>query len=197
MTNPTKPQNVETWHATSLLIEEHRPKLKAFIRKRVENREDAEDILQDVFYQFIKTVETSMNPIEQVSEWLYRVARNLIINHGTKKHEVELPVYYNNDDSDDEVLNDFSELFFNEELSPSPETEYLRSLVWTELENALAELPPEQREIFELTELDDIPVKDISKTTGIAVNTLLSRKHYAVKYLRKRLAQLYNDLIYN
>ncbi|KAA6299774.1 MAG: hypothetical protein EZS26_004089, partial [Candidatus Ordinivivax streblomastigis] len=71
----------------------------------------------------------------------------------------------------------------------------LRSLVWTELESALSELPPEQREIFELTELDDIPVKDISKTTGIPVNTLLSRKHYAVLHLRKRLAGLYQDIL--
>jgi RNA polymerase sigma factor (sigma-70 family) len=68
--------------------------------------------------------------------------------------------------------------------------------VWVELENALAELPLEQREIFELTELDGLPVKEISETTGVAVNTLLSRKHYAVKHLRKRLAELYNDLVY-
>ena len=176
------------------LIAEHQPKLKAFIRKRVTNSEDAEDILQDVFYQFVKTVENSMNPIEQVSAWLYRVARNLIINSGIKKREVEMPVYYD-DNSDDEVFNDFSEILFSNETSSSPETEYLRSLVWTELESALAELPPEQREIFELTELDGIPVKDISATTGIAVNTLLSRKHYAVKHLRWRLAGLYYDIV--
>jgi RNA polymerase sigma factor (sigma-70 family) len=98
---------------------------------------------------------------------------------------------------DDEVLNDFSEILFSNELSPSPETEYLRSLVWTELENALAELPPKQREIFELTELDGLPVKGISETMEIPVNTLLARKHYAVKYLRQRLAMLYSDLIYD
>jgi len=95
-------------------------------------------------------------------------------------------------------LNDFSEILFSgEETVPSPETEYLRSLVWIELENALSELPPEQREIFELTELDDIPVKDIAKATGVGVNTLLSRKHYAVLHLRKRLADLYTDIIYS
>ena len=188
MNESAKPQDI------GQLIVKHRPKLKAFIRKRVANSEDAEDILQDVFYQFLKTIENSMNPIEQISAWLYRVARNLIINKGVKKQEVEMPVY-RSDDSDDEVLSDFSEIFFGNESVSTPETEYLRSLVWIELENALAELPPEQREIFELTELDCIPVKEISKTTGIAVNTLLSRKHYAVKHLRKRLEELYHDIV--
>jgi len=177
------------------LIVEHRLKLKSFIRKRVRNNEDAEDILQDVFYQFVKTIENSMNPIEQVSAWLYRVARNLIINSGIKKREMEMPVYHS-DDADDEVLSEFSEVLFSNEPSPTPETEYLRSLVWTELGNALAKLPPEQREIFELTELDGIPVKEISETTGVTVNTLLSRKHYAVKHLRKRMEGLYQDMIY-
>ena len=177
------------------LIAEHRPKLKAFIRKRVRNSEDADDILQDVFYQFVKTIENTMNPIEQVSAWLYRVARNLIINNSVKKRAVEMPVFYS-DDEDNEVLRDFSEVLFSNEPTPTPETEYLRSLVWFELENALAELPPEQREIFELTELDGIPVKEIAKTTGITVNTLLSRKHHAVKHLRKRLEGLYHDIVY-
>ena len=187
--------DVETLHATSQLIEKHRPKLNSFIHKRVDNHEDAEDILHDVFYQFIKTVENSMNPIDQVSAWLYRVARNLIINNKTKKREEELPVYHSND-SDDEILNDFSEILLSDETSPSPEKEYMRSLFWDELEKSLFELPPEQREIFELTELDGIPVKEISETTGVAVNTLLSRKHYAVKYLRKRLKWLYEDIVY-
>ena len=194
MSRPSEPQSVETRHAMSLLIAEYRPKLKAFIRKRVVNNEDAEDILQDVFYQFVKTVENSINPIEQVSAWLYRVARNLIINMSVKKSAMELPVYLS-DNSDDEVLNDFSEILFSND--STPETEYLRSLVWAELENAIEELPSEQREIFELTELDGIPVKEISKATGINVNTLLSRKHYAVKHLRKRLEGLYCEIVYS
>lgn len=176
------------------LVETYQPRLKSFIRKRVGTDEDADDILQDVFFQLVKTVEEASDPIEQVSAWLYRVARNLIINKGIKKREEELPVYYS-DESDEGVLKDFSEILFNDEGSTSPETEYLRSLVWVELDNALAELPPEQREVFELTELDGIPVKEIAETTGVAVNTLLSRKHYAVKHLRKQLAGLYKDLI--
>jgi RNA polymerase sigma factor (sigma-70 family) len=178
------------------LIAEYQPQLKSFIRKQVSNKEEAEDILQDVFYQLVKTVNTAMNPIEQMSAWLYRVTRNTIINHGIKKREEELPVYQN-DESDKEILKDFSEVLFNDEISPSPETEYLRSLVWTELENALAELPAEQRKIYELTELDGIPVKEISQTTSVAVNTLLSRKHYAMLHLRKRMRQLYKEIIYS
>jgi RNA polymerase sigma factor (sigma-70 family) len=175
------------------LIAEYRPQLKSFIRKRVDNREDADDILQDVFYQFVKTVGAAMNPVEQVAAWLYRVARNTIINHGIKKQEEKIPVY-RNDDSDEEMAEEFSEVLFSES-SPSPETEYLRSMVWTELEVALAELPPEQREVFELTELDDIPVKEIAKTLDVPINTLLSRKHYAVLHLREKLRDLYVEVI--
>ena len=187
-TEPT-PENIKE------LIAEHQPQLKSFISKRVASKKDAEDILQDVFYQLLKTVNTTMNPIEHVSAWLYKVARNTIINAGIKKKEDELP-FYPDDESDSDVLSDFSEILFsNGETVPSPETEYLRSLVWVELESALSELPPEQREIFELTELDDSPVKDIAEATGVRVNTLLSRKHYAVLFLRKRLAGLYADII--
>lgn len=187
-------ENNDTQKDVGKLIEEYQPRLKTFVKKHVDNKSDVEDVLQDVFYQFIKTVESTLNPIEHVSAWLYKVARNTIINKSKKKKE-ELPGYYS-DDSDENVLKDFSEVLFNiETLSPSPEMEYLSSLVWIELENALSELPLEQREIFELTELDGISVKEISLTTGVPVNTLLSRKHYAVLHLRKRLSDLRDELI--
>lgn len=175
------------------LVTAYKPRLNAFIRKRVSNKEDAEDILQDVFYQLAK-VDTAMNPIEQVTAWLYRVARNMIINKQIKKHEEELPSYLN-DDGD--MLKDISEMLFSTQTAPSPETEYLRSLMWVELEDALSELPLEQREVFEKTELDGLSFKEISKETGVAVNTLLSRKHYAILHLRKRLSELYEEIIYS
>jgi RNA polymerase sigma factor (sigma-70 family) len=176
------------------LIVEYRPQLRSFIRGRVNNKDDVDDILQDVFCKFVNTVQTTLNPIEHASAWLYKVARNTIINYGTKKREVEMPVYAS-DDSEDDVIKDFSEILFSKETSPSPETEYLRSLVWEELENALAELPSQQREIYELTEFYDIPVKEISQMTGVAINTLLSRKHYAVLHLRERMRELYYELV--
>ena len=176
------------------IITDHQNQLKSFIRKRVPNKEDAEDILQDVFFQLIKTVENTFSPIEQITAWLYRVTRNTIINKGRKKHEEELPI--SKFEKDKGMLSDFSELLFNDNLGSTPETEYLRSLVWTELKAALSELPPEQREAFELMELEGLPAKEIAESTGVSVNTLLSRKHYAVKHLRKRLERLYKDIIY-
>lgn len=187
MNKPTGKDDVEK------LITEHQPQLKSFIRKRVSSNEDAEDILQDVFYQLIKTVENTITPIEQVTAWLYRVARNTIINKAKKKQEEELPV--SQYDEDGNILKDFSEILFNDD-NPTPETEYLRSLVWKELETALSELPPEQREVFELMELDGLSAKEIAQGTGITVNTILSRKHYAIKHLRKRMEELYKEIIY-
>ncbi|HSD08981.1 RNA polymerase sigma factor [Flavobacterium sp.] len=175
------------------LVTAYKPRLKAFINKRVSNKEDAEDILQDVFYQLAK-VDTAMNPIEQVAAWLYRVARNMIINKQTKKREEELPSYQNDDD---DVMKDISEMLFSNQTSPSPETEYLRSLMWIELEEALSELPLEQREVFEKNELEGLSFKEISEETGVSVNTLLSRKRYAVLHLRDRLSDLYEELIYS
>ena len=174
------------------LIVEHQPRLKAFIRKRVSSKEDAEDILQDELYQLVKTIESTFNPIEQVTAWLYRVARNTIINKGKKMQEEELPD--SSYDKEDNVLSEFSEVLFSD-APPTPEVEYMRSLVWQELETALAELPPEQREAFELLEMEGLSAKEVASATGISVNTLLSRKHYAVIHLRERLKGLYSDLL--
>lgn len=175
------------------IVAEYRPRLSSYIRRRVSSKEDAEDILQDVFYQFTKTINSALNPVEQVASWLYRVANNTIINKKNKKSETLLSNYLTSED-DDEAETDIAEIlgFVNNE---NPESEYLRSLVWVELENAHAELPPEQREVFELTEFDGLPVKEISEMTGVAVNTLLSRKHYSILHLRESLSELYDELV--
>ena len=187
MTEKSDNKNVEQ------IITDHQSRLKSFIRKRVPNKEDAEDILQDVFYQLIKTVENTLNPIEQITAWLYRVTRNTIINKGKKKQESEFPssLY----DEDEGILKEFSELLFDDTIMVTPETEYLRSLVWQELETALSELPTEQREAFELMEIEGFSAKEIAESVGVSVNTLLSRKHYAVKHLRKRLEGLYGEIL--
>ena len=194
ITNKKNPKS-EMADNVEKIITEHQTQLKSFIRKRVSNKEDAEDILQDVFFQLIRAVENTFNPIEQVTAWLYRVTRNTIINKGKKKQEEKFPI--SQYDEEEGVWKEVSEFLFNKENAPeTPETEYLRSLVWKELEVALSELPVEQREAFELMELEGLPVKEVAESIGVPVNTLLSRKHYAVKYLRKRLKELYMELLY-
>ncbi|GHV89494.1 RNA polymerase subunit sigma-24 [Spirochaetia bacterium] len=163
-------------------------KLAGFIRKRVSRIEDAEDILQECFYQFTRVNELG-KPVEQTAAWLYRVARNLIINRYKKKQETQMPLVYDDDDEDANFLDEITDVVFGE--AATPETEYLRGLVLDEIKTAVNDLPPEQREVFELTEYYDMPVKEIAKNTGVPVNTVLSRKHYAVLYLRKTLKELY------
>jgi RNA polymerase sigma factor (sigma-70 family) len=169
-------------------IRAYSKRLFGFIRQRVASKEDAEDILQDVFYQFAGNAE----PIEQAANWLFTVARNKITDSYRKK---KLPLI---DDisfsaSQDEESFDWKEILLA--TGNTPETEYLRNLFWEELQNALDELPKEQREAFIQNELEDIPFKDISEKTGVSVATLISRKRYAVVYLRERLSGLKNELL--
>jgi len=167
------------------VINDYSKRLLGFIRKRVSNDADAEDILQDVFYQLIGNTE----PIEQLTGWLFTVARNKITDK-KRKHKPELldDVY----GDDDEMMN-WTELFFDND--NNPETDYLRSLFWEALNNALNELPEEQKNVFVLNELEGIPFKEISERTGASVNTLLSRKRYAVLHLRERLQTLRDELL--
>lgn len=166
---------------------EYSPRLLRYIRSQVNNREDAEDILHDVFYQLARTSVDDRLGIERISSWLYRVARNTILNFRRKKREMAL-------DTEDIVCDDIARtLFYNP--ADAPDTVFLRKLVWQELDIALSELPPEQCEVFCLTIFDGMAIKDISSATGTPVATLLSRKHYAVIYLRKHFHDLYNALI--
>lgn len=174
------------------VFKKYQAQLKGYINKRVTSKEDGEDILQNVFYQLLKT-DSLINPIEEMTAWLYAVTRNQIIDWKRKRKEEEMPTV-TVDDSNELFMSEISNFLFDDGAA-SPEEIYLRSLVWTELEVALAELPEEQREVFELTELKGLPFKEISESTGIPVNTLISRKRYAVLHLRLRLKSLYEDLL--
>ena len=169
-------------------IKSYGKNLLGFIRKRVKSDADAEDILQDVWYQLSAVVNTE--PIEQTSAWLYKVARNKIIDKHKKHSETSLDDMLMDDEGDD--LPDFKAILLTE--TATPETEYLRSLFWEQLFIALDELPEDQKQVFTWHELDDIPFSEIAKSTGQNVQTLASRKYYAVMHLRRRLKQLYKEI---
>ncbi len=163
-------------------------RLFGFIRKRVASVQDAEDILQDVLYQFAGNAE----PIEQTTAWLYKVARNKITD-SYRKQKLPLADDVLGNSGDDE--NDFN---WREMLLPAgsnPETEYLRNLFWEELKTALDELPHEQRSVFIQHEIEDMTFKDIAAQTGESVATLISRKRYAVLHLRNQLQGLKDELL--
>ncbi len=169
-------------------IAREKTRLRNFIRKRVADQADAEDILQEVFYELVETYRL-MKPIEQVGAWLFRVARNRITDLFRKK-KPELLMNEPAAAEDGEVLT-------LEELLPSPdagpEAAYARTLLLDELEDALEELPEEQREVFLAHEIEGRSFKELAVETGLSVNTLLSRKHYAVLHLRERLRAVYDE----
>ena len=162
-------------------VERERGKLRNFIRRRVPDPGDAEDILQDVFYELVEASRL-MQPLEQVTAWLYRVATNRIIDLFRKKKPVTL--------SDQEWGN-------LDDLLPSPEggpeAAYARSVLLDEIDAALDELPEEQRDVFVAHELQGRSFKELADASGVGVNTLLSRKHYAVLHLRKRLQEIHKE----
>jgi len=169
-------------------IKAYSRRLLGFIKQRVSNNEDAEDILQEVFYQFAGNAE----PIEQVTSWLFRVARNKITDR-YRRQQLPLIDDLQPDTGSDEDSFDWKELV--PAASDSPETTYLRNLFWEELQLALDELPAEQREAFIQNEMEGVSFKDISQATGVSVATLISRKRYAVLFLRDRLQGLKDDLL--
>ncbi len=173
------------------IVKNYSNRLRSFIRKRVNNIEDADDILQDVFYQLAES-DRLLKPIDQMVSWLFTVARHRIIDLYRKKKAEPFP--FTTDDDDMNIVDEIGEFIFDN--GSTPETEYLRTLVWTKLDAALAELPPEQKIVFELTEIKGLSFKEISEQTGVPVNTLISRKHYAIAHLRERLKTLYEDLLY-
>lgn len=182
------PMTNESTQNTEEIIAAYQSRLRSFIRKRVARKEDAEDILQDVFYQMVNAIDNTLSPIENLTGWLYRVTRNTIINKKKKRKE-SLPGF-----DEEDLFNDFTEVLFADN-NATPETEYLKSLFWEELTDALNEIPKEQKEAFELTEFKGLSVKEIAQKNNVSINTILSRKHYAVIHLRNRLETLYQELV--
>jgi len=170
------------------VVKRERSRLRNFIRRRVPNPRDAEDILQDVFYELVEANRLLM-PIEHVTGWLFRVARNRIIDLFRKKKPQSF--------SDAVVEDEGGELLRIEDLLPSPdagpEAVYVRDMLMEELEAALEELPDEQREAFVGHELEGRSFKEMAEETGVSVNTLLSRKRYAVLHLRERLQSIHDE----
>lgn len=169
-------------------VEREQTRLRNFIRRRVPDRGDVDDILQDVFTELVEAYRL-MKPVQKVGAWLFQVARNRIIDGFRKKQP--------------EALADFTksaeagEMLSLEELLPSPdagpEAAYARTLLLEELQDALAELPQEQREVFLAHELEGRSFKELAAETGVRVNTLLARKRYAVLHLRERLQEIYDE----
>jgi RNA polymerase sigma factor (sigma-70 family) len=187
---PIKTTVKEKQHISEV-IKNYGGRLEGFIRKRVRTIEDADDILQDVYYQ-LADADRLLKPIDQMAAWLFTVARNRITDLYRKKKTESMPEIFTETD-DEGVFTELRNLMFDN--GSTPEDDYLRSLVWIELEKALDDLPEEQRTVFELTELKGLSFKEISKQTGVTVNTLISRKRYAVLVLRERLQLIYNELL--
>ena len=173
----------------SEVVKREQSRLRNFIRRRVADPGDVEDVLQDVFYRLVEANRLLM-PIDHVTGWLFRVARNRITDLFRKKTPEPF--------SDAAVKGEDGELLQIEDLLPSPdagpEALYVRNLLLDELELALDELPEDQREVFVAHELEGRSFKELAEETGVSVNTLLSRKRYAVLHLRKRLHSIYDEL---
>ena len=166
-----------------------RARLRNFIRRRVLDENDVEDILQDAFYELVEAYRM-MKPVEQVSAWLFRVVRNRITDLFRKKRPEAMP---------DVSATDDGERLLLEDLLPSheagPEEVYARNVLLEELDAALDELPEEQREVFIAHEVEGYSFKELAAATGVSVNTLLSRKHYAVMHLRQRLQAIHDEFL--
>jgi RNA polymerase sigma factor (sigma-70 family) len=174
----------------SEVIVEQRSRLRNFIRKRVPNEADVEDVLQEVFYELVEANRLLM-PIEHVTGWLFRVARNRITDLFRKKRPENF--------SEAALEDENGELLQIEDLLPSPdagpEAIYVRNMLLDELELALDELPDEQRDVFVAHEVEGRSFKELSAESGVNVNTLLSRKRYAVLHLRERLHSIHDEFM--
>jgi RNA polymerase sigma factor (sigma-70 family) len=183
-----EPMALEQDQRISEVVKREQSRLRNFIRRRVPDPLDAEDILQDVFYKLVEANRLLM-PVEHVTGWLFRVARNRITDLFRKKRPESF--------SETSVADEDGEVLQIEDLLPSPdsgpEALYVRNVLLDELEFALDELPEEQREVFVAHELEGRSFKEMAAENGVSVNTLLSRKRYAVLHLRERLQDIYDE----
>lgn len=162
-----------------------RPRLRNFLRQRLPDPGDAEDLMQDVFHELVEASRLP-EPIEQVGAWLFRVARNRLIDRFRKKREAPLPTF--DEDDDGSALDDLLPA-----TDAGPEAAYARSVLMAELHDALDDLPAEQRDVFIAHELEQRSFKELSAQSGVSVNTLLARKRYAVLHLRRHLQTIYDE----
>ncbi|SEE91856.1 RNA polymerase, sigma-24 subunit, RpoE [Burkholderia sp. WP9] len=174
---------------TATVVRE-RTRLGNFIRRRIRDPNDAEDILQDVFHEFVQAYRLPA-PIEQASAWLFHAARNRIIDRFRKKKEEPLSDLF---DDDDEAGSEYRLDLNLPAHDAGPEAQYARAVLLHALQDALDELPPNQRDVFIAHELEGRSFKDIVAESGVTLNTLLSRKRYAVLHLRARLQAIYDEL---
>jgi RNA polymerase sigma factor (sigma-70 family) len=169
------------------VVTKEKRRLFDFIRRRIGNEAEAEDLVQDVFYQLASSYSVA-EPIENLTAWLFTVARNKVIDWYRRRRPAPLPRAGGEDDrplGPDEILFD---------LEDGPDRAYWRSEVWSELSQALEDLPPAQREVFVAHEIEGVSFKEMARRTGEPLNTLLSRKRYAVLFLRERLRELYDEM---
>jgi len=169
-------------------VQEYGKRLFSFIRGRVRTDEDAQDILQDVWYQFSNVAESE--PIEQVGSWLYTVARNKITDKYRKQRTLNLEDFTYEDEDGEVSYKDILLADYN-----TPEGEELKRVFWEELMKALDELPKEQRDVFVQNEMEDKTFREMAEETGENIKTLISRKRYAVAFLRERLKVLHDELL--
>ncbi len=171
-------------------IEREQGRLRNFIRKRVPDRRDVEDVLQDVFFELVEAYRL-MKPIEEVGAWLFRVARNRIIDRFRKKRPESSTMTPPIPDYEEGDIGSLEDLLPSPDAGP--EAAYARGVLLDELDAALEELPEEQRFVFVAHELEGRSFRELASETGVSVNTLLSRKHYAVLHLRRRLQNIYDE----
>ena len=169
-------------------VEREQPRLRNFIRRRVADDNDVEDILQDVFYELVEAYRGT-HPVELASAWFYRVARNRIIDLFRKKKPESLNETISGEEGEDLHFEDLLP-----SLDAGPDAVYARTVLLEQLDDALDELPDEQREVFIAHEIEGRSFKELAEETGLSINTLLSRKRYAVLYLRERLQDIYDEL---